>query len=91
MESQQIAEPFCQSCGMPMKKTEDFGINADGTRSKDYCQFCFHKEEKWNNRSFKNCLQRTANMVQNIFIQTLRASFAPRTLSKIFTANFMIV
>ena len=41
MESQQIAEPFCQSCGMPMKKPEDFGINADKTKSKYYCQFCF--------------------------------------------------
>ena len=41
MESQQIAEPFCQSCGMPMEKPEDFGTNADGTRSNDYCQFCF--------------------------------------------------
>ncbi|MDP3297106.1 MAG: hypothetical protein Q8N09_05865 [Thermodesulfovibrionia bacterium] len=26
MESQQIAEPFCQSCGMPMKKTLNFII-----------------------------------------------------------------
>ena len=26
---------FCQSCGMPMKKTEDFGTNADKTKSKE--------------------------------------------------------
>ena len=26
---------------MPMEKPEDFGTNADGTRSNDYCQFCF--------------------------------------------------
>ena len=31
----------CQSCGMPMKKDEDFGINDDGSRSEEYCKFCF--------------------------------------------------
>jgi hypothetical protein len=31
----------------------------------------------------KSCLQRTANMVQKINIQTLRASFASRTLNDI--------
>ena len=41
MESQQLEGLFCQSCGMPMKKTEDFGTNADKTKSNDYCQFCF--------------------------------------------------
>ncbi len=35
MESKQIAEPFCQSCGMPMEKPEDFGTNADKTKSKE--------------------------------------------------------
>jgi hypothetical protein len=33
--------PFCQSCGMPMEKPEDFGTNADGSKSEDYCYFCF--------------------------------------------------
>ena len=26
---------------MPMEKIEDFGTNADGSRNKDYCCFCF--------------------------------------------------
>lgn len=33
--------PFCQSCGMPMHKPEDFGTEADGTRNNDYCSYCF--------------------------------------------------
>lgn len=33
--------PFCQSCGMPMEKPEDFGMNADGFRINDYCRYCF--------------------------------------------------
>ena len=32
---------FCQSCGMPMEKSEDFGTNKDGGRNGDYCSYCF--------------------------------------------------
>ncbi|MGC9445106.1 MAG: zinc ribbon domain-containing protein [Candidatus Methanospirareceae archaeon] len=32
---------LCQSCGMPMRTEEDFGINKDGSKNKDYCHFCF--------------------------------------------------
>jgi hypothetical protein len=32
----------CQSCGMPLKKDpEGGGTNADGTRSTEYCSFCY--------------------------------------------------
>lgn len=41
MEIEQPKGPFCQSCGMPMEKSEDFGTNADGDKSTDYCHFCF--------------------------------------------------
>ncbi len=41
MESQQPKGPFCQSCGMPLEKPEDFGTAADGFRINDYCHFCF--------------------------------------------------
>lgn len=33
--------PFCQSCGMPLSKPNDFGTDADGLRVNDYCNFCF--------------------------------------------------
>ena len=33
--------PFCQSCGMPMRRASDFGTGADGVRVNDYCHFCF--------------------------------------------------
>lgn len=32
---------ICQSCGMPMQKEEDFGTNADGSKNREYCNFCF--------------------------------------------------
>ena len=33
--------PFCQSCGMPLDKAELFGTCADGTRSTEYCTYCY--------------------------------------------------
>ena len=32
---------FCQSCGMPLMKDEDFGTNADGSVNQDYCRYCY--------------------------------------------------
>ncbi|MCL2593191.1 MAG: zinc ribbon domain-containing protein [Defluviitaleaceae bacterium] len=35
-------QKFCQSCGMPMGETDEmYGLNADGTKSTDYCSYCF--------------------------------------------------
>lgn len=31
----------CQSCGMPMTRAADFGTNADGSMSNEYCKFCY--------------------------------------------------
>jgi hypothetical protein len=33
--------PICQSCAMPLVKPEDFGTEADGSPSKDYCIHCY--------------------------------------------------
>ena len=38
---EQRAGPVCQSCGMPMHVPADFGTSSDGTRSDEYCHFCF--------------------------------------------------
>lgn len=32
---------FCQSCGMPMQKDEEFGTNKDGGKNEDYCVYCY--------------------------------------------------
>lgn len=32
---------FCQSCGMPLDTEEAKGTNADGSRSNEYCTYCF--------------------------------------------------
>ena len=35
---------FCQSCGMPMEG-EMYGDNADGSKSTDYCSYCYGNGE----------------------------------------------
>jgi hypothetical protein len=37
--------PFCQSCGMPMQKDEDFGTEVDGAKSEKYCTYCYQGGE----------------------------------------------
>ena len=32
---------ICQSCGMPLHKEGDFGTNASGSKSEEYCFHCF--------------------------------------------------
>ena len=32
---------FCQSCAMPLNKTEEFGTEKDGAKSQDYCHYCY--------------------------------------------------
>ena len=32
---------FCQSCGMPLNKKENFGTNVDGSLNDDYCVYCY--------------------------------------------------
>ena len=34
-------DKFCQSCGMPLVKKEDFGTEADGGLNEEYCTYCF--------------------------------------------------
>lgn len=37
-----MQDKYCQSCGMPMGSTEAlYGTQADGSRSTDYCQYCY--------------------------------------------------
>lgn len=33
---------FCQSCTMPIDKMEDRGTEKDGSKSSEYCKYCYH-------------------------------------------------
>jgi hypothetical protein len=43
MTTNHLLGPFCQSCGMPLDKPEDFGTDAVGYRVNDYCHYCYVK------------------------------------------------
>ncbi len=32
---------LCQSCSMPLDKLEMFGTEKDGSKSKEYCTYCY--------------------------------------------------
>ena len=36
-----MKQNMCQSCGMPLQKNGDYGTNAKGIRSEEYCFHCF--------------------------------------------------
>ena len=37
-----MPDKYCQSCGMPLGDAEAlYGTQADGSRSADYCQYCY--------------------------------------------------
>ena len=40
-----MKQKICQSCGMPLQKEEDFGTNANGSKSEEYCSHCFQNGE----------------------------------------------
>ena len=42
MSTAQPVTPVCQSCGMPLEKSDDFGTEPDGSQSEEYCTHCFH-------------------------------------------------
>ena len=47
---------YCQSCGMPMVKDEDFGKNPDGTKNMDYCCYCDLSEELTMDEMIERCV-----------------------------------
>ena len=34
---------ICQSCGMPMNAETDYGTNADESKNREYCCYCFQE------------------------------------------------
>ena len=40
-----MEKEICQSCSMPLTRSDDFGTNADGSRNEEYCQYCYKNGE----------------------------------------------
>ena len=37
-------EPCCQSCALPLSNETDYGAESDGTKSEEYCTWCYPDE-----------------------------------------------
>ena len=41
-----MEEKYCQSCAMPMGNTDEmYGTEKNGTKSADYCKYCYENGE----------------------------------------------
>ncbi len=60
--------PFCQSCGMPFTRLEDFGTTAEGFRQNDYCHYCFEDGK------FLQPESTLAEMIEQVIPHTVEAT-----------------
>lgn len=72
---------YCQSCGMPMKDDpQGGGTNADGTKSTEYCSYCY-QEGSFTQPDF------TAKQMQEFCIEKMREMKFPWLVAWLFTRN----
>ena len=50
---------FCQSCAMPMSD-KDFGSEKDGSKSEDYCSYCYRDGEFTTDSSMEEMIDYSA-------------------------------
>jgi len=51
------AVPICQSCEMRIPESSKFGTNADGSKSDDYCCYCWKKGKFTNNMTLEQAIE----------------------------------
>ncbi len=55
---------YCQSCGMPMTATEQFGTEKGGIVNKDYCVYCFKDGAFTQNMTMDEMIEHCAGFVE---------------------------
>jgi hypothetical protein len=71
----------CQSCGMPLKADpKGGGTNADGTRAKDYCSYCYVDGQ------FVNP-DMTIEEMRTLVIEKLQEKGFPRFIARMFAGG----
>lgn len=72
---------FCQSCGMPMSKDPQHGgTQADGSKSTDYCSYCYQ------NGAFLSP-DFTAKQMQDFCVQKMQEQGVVKPLAWLFTRS----
>jgi len=81
MENMKKEYKMCQSCGMPMKKDpQGGGSEADGTKSKMYCSFCY-KDGKFTADCTAKEMQ---EFCKNMMVEKMKM---PKFIAKLLTHN----
>jgi len=75
--------PFCQSCGMPMSESEHFGTEKDGSKSEEYCSYCYQ------NGSFLNESITLEEMIDFSAQKIDEAGIMPYAEAKAMTGQFL--
>ncbi len=69
----------CQSCGMPMKKdAQGGGSNSDGSKSTEYCSFCY-QDGQFTQPDF------TAEEMQRFCMEKMTECKIPKFVAWLFT------
>ncbi|MDW7732873.1 MAG: zinc ribbon domain-containing protein [Methanolobus sp.] len=62
---------FCQSCGMPLEKTEDLGTNSNGSVNEKYCTYCYQAGAFTDaNVTVDEMIDRCSNIMANMNIMS---------------------
>ena len=56
---------ICQSCAMPMENENSLGTNSDGSKSKDYCRYCFEKGEFIGYKTLEETIADSVNFAEH--------------------------
>ncbi|WP_127841612.1 zinc ribbon domain-containing protein [Actinomyces wuliandei] len=56
-------DPSCQSCGMPVPTEELCGTEADGSRTEEYCTWCYQKGDFTSQETLEEVIEHTAPLM----------------------------
>ena len=65
----------CQSCGMILVKNSDKGTECDGSKSEEYCTFCYHNLldlDNWNRTNGLDLTKQEARTALLSFLPSLK-------------------
>lgn len=60
-----MEQTFCQSCGMPLTE-ETLGTNADGSKNKDYCIYCYKNGAFTNDCTMDEMIEFCAQFIDEV-------------------------
>ena len=63
---------YCQSCGMPLSKEEEWGTEADGGKNREYCAYCYQNGAFTDSRTMEEMIDFCLDMTKDMGIYTNR-------------------